>query len=561
MGTLDDMSLMLTKAYKSGFLQDVKPEEEAWLRQEASKLFSDDTVISTGIPFSVPSNAIPRDVDSTYSANIAILVPVTVNKKVKIKRARINVVIAGGGISIGAYDSNFNRIFTSGEVGNGPNGFPVEVAIPPTEIPPGLIYLAFSVSSATASFFSNSLYGKQVGALTKGGSHPLPSSLSGLALQDKVPVITLHPEDATPLAGNVYSRVDMGVWVIAKNPSTNILYGMDVNTANWVKTTDGVTWVDQGRSSEIDFNSKPVSIVFSGTTWWVTALDGKLWKGTVDTFNSWTDVTPPGMPTNTIGRYLNAAHNGTVLFYSNYGLAGKYNTPADPSGAFIYKSSDGGTTWATVLSVPAARHVHCVRVDPTDPLKIHVNIGDQGAWGGFGYYYSPDAGTTWYQAASGSATVGALPSNRYGIDICFPAGFSGTPGRIFMEGDGTAQPHVYQYFRANFGSTMYSAKIDPTIWFDDLPMDRGDSWKGSVRGLYAASEGNIFFISTGENGGIGTRYGIWLAKGPWFTSPVLLEELPSPWTFPTYNFGQTFEVGPYLLNTRYRMTRPKFAGQ
>ena len=44
---LDDISLMLTKAYKAGFLQDVKLEEENWLRQEAAKLFGDDRLFTS----------------------------------------------------------------------------------------------------------------------------------------------------------------------------------------------------------------------------------------------------------------------------------------------------------------------------------------------------------------------------------------------------------------------------------------------------------------------------------------------------------------------------------
>jgi hypothetical protein len=513
-----------------------------------------------GTPVSLPTTPVARDVDSTYNVNNAFLIPTTVNKKTRVRRARINVVTAGGDISVGAYDAALNRKCTTGAIGNGPGGFVLEVALPPTDLDPGLAYVAMSTSSSTASFSSHSTYGQQVGALLKPTGHPLPTSITGAQLQTKVPLVTLHPDDPTPLAGNAYDRTDMGVYVIAKNPTGGKLYGFSATTGNWSTSTDGVTWTDQGRQPETDFGSKAVSIVFSGTSWWVTALDGKLWRGTVDTFNAWTNVTP-ATPANTIGRYLNAAHNGTVLFYSNYGLIGKYSTPGDPSGAYVYKSTDGGITWTTSLSIPAARHVHCVRVDPTDANKIHVNVGDQGAWGGFGYYYSPDAGVTWYQGASGNATTGAAPSNRYGIDICCPPGVSGTPGRIFMEGDGNAQPHVFQFYRANLGSGMYNAKIDATVWFDDAPIDGGASWKGSTRGLFSTSEGNLFFITTGEGGGIGTRYGVWMARGPWYTSPVLLEEHSAPWDFPTYNYGQTFEIGPYLLNTRYRMTRPKFAGQ
>jgi hypothetical protein len=145
------------------------------------------------------------------------------------------------------------------------------------------------------------VYGRQVGALLKTTAHPLPTSITGATLQDKVPIVTLHPDDPTPLAGNAYDRTDMGVYVIAKNPTGGKLYGFSATNGNWMTSTDGITWTDQGRQPETDFGSKAVSIVFSGSSWWVTALDGKLWSGTVDTFNAWTNVTPAEMPANTIG--------------------------------------------------------------------------------------------------------------------------------------------------------------------------------------------------------------------------------------------------------------------
>ncbi len=41
---LDDMSLILTKAYKSGFFENIKPQEVNFLKQEAASLFSDDSI-------------------------------------------------------------------------------------------------------------------------------------------------------------------------------------------------------------------------------------------------------------------------------------------------------------------------------------------------------------------------------------------------------------------------------------------------------------------------------------------------------------------------------------
>lgn len=55
---LNDISLILTKAYKKGFLQDVKTEEVTWLTQEANALFSDDGVFSATYARNIPNTMV-----------------------------------------------------------------------------------------------------------------------------------------------------------------------------------------------------------------------------------------------------------------------------------------------------------------------------------------------------------------------------------------------------------------------------------------------------------------------------------------------------------------------
>lgn len=81
---------------------------------------------------------------------------------------------------------------------------------------------------------------------------------------------------------------------------------------------------------------------------------------------------------------------------------------------------------------------------------------------------------------------------------------------------------------------------------------------GTGRAAIVTSEGNLVYASTGELGAVGPREGLWIAKGPWFTSPILLEEWAQG-SQPAWR--RTYESGSYLFNGIHKITRPKFAGQ
>ncbi len=346
----------------------------------------------------------------------------------------------------------------------------------------------------------------------------------------------------SPVAAQIvsYSRQDMGVSVCGQNGSR--LYGINQTSGHWVYSDNsGDSWIDVVYSAVNNPASGVIQLVFHGGYMFAVTDNGKIYRNQINSFNNWTNVSVSALPANTTGRVDELASNGAYLFYGNY------NTdPHNPGvGARVYRSTDNGNSWAQVLNAPNGRHVHAVAVDPANPNNIFVTIGDA--------TYSDEG--LWYSGSAGEAnSFRHLSSNRYGIDMAFPLIVpSNVPHRLLMEGDGLAQPHIISYNLDLLGSTNITEAV---VVPDTHPADNGSSWAGTARGIRLTAEGNLFWISTGENGTAGTRNGIWFAQGPLFNNPVLLEEITTTWPA---NYGKTYESGMYLINGRYRMRHPMYA--
>ena len=340
-------------------------------------------------------------------------------------------------------------------------------------------------------------------------------------------VATVAPPDSlTPCS---YSRTGLGVTVMGQKGSR--LYAVNGSTGHYVYSNDnGNTWTDT-RVSPVVVTPKARQLVFHGASQFAATEDGKIFRTAGDTWNNWQEVSVPIRPPGTTYRADDLTSNGTYLYYGNY-------NDTTNEGGHVYRSADQGASWTEVLSVPNARHVHAVRADPTDSAHIFVNMGDD-HYAGLGL---------WYSSASGDpGTFVHLSSNCYGIDFAFPSGSS----LILMEGDGKNAPYILGYDRANLDTP---SSTQPLIWPPDA------SWKGTARSIFVTSEGNLFWISTGENGRAGTRDGVWMARGPTLSASstlVLLEEITGHGWF----YGKTYEAGPYLFNDGFRILRPKFRGQ
>jgi len=329
--------------------------------------------------------------------------------------------------------------------------------------------------------------------------------------------------------GVPYSRTVMDTSVFGRHPD-GTLYGLSNTTLNWVTSTDAVTWADSGLTSTTISGKQ--EILFDGAGFmYLTTTAGTAWRAPLGQFDAWTNISVPGLPAGTTGRVGLLVPHAGFLFYGNYNFDA---APSPKSGAHIWRSSDNGTTWAEVMTSAGGRHIHNINPDPLVPTRVWAAVGDSG-WPGNGVWVSEDTGATWRQVVS----------NRYPIDVAFQYGVEGVPDRLVMEGDGPVQPHITDLAIAQLPGTGQSHPITAAP----------ASFEGTSRGIRITSEGNLFYISTAEGGATGTKDAIWLAKGPFFERPVLLEDLTG--NVPAF-YGRTYEVGPYLVNWRNRMARPRF---
>lgn len=312
------------------------------------------------------------------------------------------------------------------------------------------------------------------------------------------------------------------------------LYARNITNDKFAYSDDsGDTWTDASTTLTTAFGATGIAELVGHTTYmFAVLLDGRLLRANLNSFATWADKSAP-VPVGTTARagVFSSNSTGTRIYYGNYN--------ADPGtpGAYVYRSGSSGDTWASGMSVAAARHVHAVAADPVDANTVWATVGDSAPERGL--YKSTDLGVNWSKISS---------DTRYGIGINFAYSYAGQSDRLILEGDGSAgSANMLSFVAASSG-----------VAHVDLILPPDASWNGSARASILTSEKNLVYASTGESGAIGPREGLWIAKGTALNQPVLLEEWASG---AQPSWGRTFESGAYLFNGRHRMVRPKFVGQ
>ncbi len=204
-----------------------------------------------------------------------------------------------------------------------------------------------------------------------------------------------------------------------------------------------------------------------GCRLWVAAAGGGIWRtnDAMATTVTWTAL-DNGLPTNAFGSLIIDPTDATGnTLYAGTGEANAINQ----AGLGLYKSADGGDSWALVrgsFSVAHDRSIGAIRVDPTDPRTIWMGTADgrQGQSnvnGGavqppgappLGVYVSHDGGTSFSLAFS-------LPPNL-------------NPG---FEEDGGVTNITLDPANHN---AVYASLLDGGVWRSDAADEAGDaSWK------------------------------------------------------------------------------------
>ncbi len=140
-----------------------------------------------------------------------------------------------------------------------------------------------------------------------------------------------------------------------------------------------------------------------GTTFYFGSVDGGIWK-TIDAGVTWTPVFD-GQPIASIGALEVAPSNPKIL----YAGTGESDIRSDlSSGDGVYKSSDGGATWKNV-GLRDSRQISRIAVDPKNADIVYVGVLGH-AYGPNderGVYKSTDGGQTWARVLDKGPEIGA----------------------------------------------------------------------------------------------------------------------------------------------------------
>jgi hypothetical protein len=126
----------------------------------------------------------------------------------------------------------------------------------------------------------------------------------------------------------------------------------------------------------------------NGQTLFVGTDDGRVWTST-NLGGSWTRVGNPGLPSFWVSRVTVDPSNAAVAYATFSGYRGGDNA------AYVFKTSDGGATWADVTGNLPRAPVNDVVVSGSTLL-----VADD-----LGVYRSSNGGTTWLRVGSGLPRV------------------------------------------------------------------------------------------------------------------------------------------------------------
>ncbi|MCB9261222.1 MAG: PKD domain-containing protein [Flavobacteriales bacterium] len=147
---------------------------------------------------------------------------------------------------------------------------------------------------------------------------------------------------------------------------------------------------------------------------------------------NWLEIGPRYLPSNRTGQPNGLGRINSIGFHptdSNIVYVGA------PAGG-LWRSYDGGNTWATNTDSLATLGVSSIAVDPNNPDTIYLGTGDRDASDSYGrgVFKSTDGGQTWNQTATGmgNRTVGKLYIDPRNTQILLAA----TDGGIYRSTNG-----------------------------------------------------------------------------------------------------------------------------
>ncbi|MDE2127188.1 MAG: IPT/TIG domain-containing protein [Armatimonadetes bacterium] len=255
----------------------------------------------------------------------------------------------------------------------------------------------------------------------------------------------------------------------------NTIYVASAGGGVWKTTNGGALWTPL-TDAEPDLAMGAIavapsnaSVIYAGTGEANNAGDSRYGLGilvSTDAGATWTLETGPsnafvGLTTSRIA--VDPADAKTVYAaMADFGANGKFGTTG------IYKSTDGGATWAnTTAAVSTTDPFSDVVINPTTPSTLYCAVGNVGGSASNGVYESTDAGTTW-SLLSGHPN-GAAAANVGWIHLAIA---QSSPSTLYSTVENINTNGVFGVFKSTDGGTTWvklaSAPdtASPQAWYD-----------------------------------------------------------------------------------------------
>ncbi|MBK7939881.1 MAG: hypothetical protein IPJ82_23600 [Lewinellaceae bacterium] len=206
---------------------------------------------------------------------------------------------------------------------------------------------------------------------------------------------------------------------------------------------------------------------------------------------TWNIVGPTSYPANNTSQPTGKGRINTVAFHPS-----DVNTLfiGSPSGG-IWKSTNGGANWTSLSANIPYLGVSAILIHPSDPNIIYIGTGDRDSEDapGVGVYKSTDGGATWAPANTGmgNATVGMMLMHPSDPDIIIAATYDG----IFKTTNGGAS--WTQTLAGDFRDVKFKPG-DPTIMYATRMITPSQFWRST-------DNGDTWAQVTTPTAGVGSR--------------------------------------------------------
>jgi photosystem II stability/assembly factor-like uncharacterized protein len=294
--------------------------------------------------------------------------------------------------------------------------------------------------------------------------------LSAWAAKGPAPILNAAP-GGDPASGRIAA-------VAADPADLNTLYIAAAGGGVWKTSNGGTTWTPLTDDQQtlfmgaITLAPTDPNIIYAGTGEGDNSGDSFYGRGVLkstDAGATWTLLGNRQFDRKTISQIVVSPTDANTVYVAVGGLG----VNGISGGTGIWKSSDGGVTWANMTTAITTSATYSdVQIDPLDPQTIYAAIGEFDGSSANGIYKTTNGGKSWALVGNapkgngiGNAKIAIAPSNDLVLYASFTNPSTGSLARMMKSVDGgltwkqlTATPN----YMGQIGWYASTLAVDPT---------------------------------------------------------------------------------------------------